>query len=60
MDHAGRLKTCRGVVRSVVEIAALTLDELLDSGEDASSVLLAVAPWRRRCRRLIRHVLMES
>jgi hypothetical protein len=47
-------------MRSVAEIAAATLDEVLDSHEESAAVLLSVTPWRRRCRRLVRHVLADS
>lgn len=59
MEHAGGWRTHRGLARSVVEIAAVTLDEVLDIGEEASPVLLGVAPWRRYSRRIVRHVLKE-
>jgi hypothetical protein len=48
-----------GMARSVVEIAVATLDEVLDGQQESSAVLLAMTPWRRYCRRLVRNVLAE-
>jgi hypothetical protein len=41
-------------------MAALTLEEVLDSQEESAAVLLTLTPWRRHCRRLVRHVLADS
>jgi hypothetical protein len=59
MGQADRSKGRRGVVRSVAEIAAVSLDEMLDGREEGAAVLLSMTPWKRHCRRLVRHVLAE-
>jgi hypothetical protein len=43
----------------VAEIAAATLDDVLDSQEESAALLLSMTPWRRHCRRLVRHVLAD-
>jgi hypothetical protein len=57
MGQVVRSKGRRGVVRSVAEIAAATLDEVPDGQEQAAAVKLSATPWRRHCRRLVRNVL---
>jgi len=54
MGQASRSKGRTRIVRSVAEMAAATLEEVLDAQEEGAAVLL---PWRRHCRRLVRHVL---
>lgn len=60
MGQANRWKSRRGIVRSVAELAAATLDEVLDAQEEGAAVLLTTTPWRRHCRRLVRHVLADG
>jgi len=52
MRHPGGLG-----VRALVEIAAAGIDEAFDAWDERPESTLAVAPWRRGCRQLLRRVM---